>query len=80
MQQEYDSPDISEFIAACAKRFCPECGKAVEPNKNGRPKSFCSNRCRWAFNKRAERRKAKEESRNENSRTESAAGISAETG
>ena len=62
MQQEFDSPDLSEFIAACAKRFCPECGKPIEPNRIGRPRSFCSNRCRWAFNKREERRKAKETS------------------
>jgi hypothetical protein len=52
MEQEFDSPDLSEFIAACAKRFCPECGKPIEPNRTGRPRSFCSNRCRWAFNKR----------------------------
>lgn len=73
MDQEYESPDLSEFIAACAKAFCPECGKLIVQNKNGRPKSFCSNRCRWACNKRMERRKAKEEP-NENSRVESAAG------
>ena len=73
MDQEFETPDLSEFIAACAKAFCPECGKPIVQNSNGRPKSFCSNRCRWAFNKRMERRKAKE-ALNENSRVESAAG------
>ena len=72
--------DISEFTAACAKRFCPECGMAIERNKRGRPRSFCSDRCRWAFDKRRERQKVKEEKRNEDSRIESAAGIGAEAG
>ena len=67
MQQTYDSPDFSEFIAACAKRFCPECGEPLEQNNNGRPRRYCSNRCRWASNKRSERRKAKEEKLNESS-------------
>ena len=72
--------DISEFTAACAKRFCPECGMAIERNKRGRPRSFCSDRCRWAFDKRRERQKVKEEKRHENSRTESAAGQRSEAG
>jgi len=72
--------DISEFTAACAKRFCPECGMAIEQNKRGRPRSFCSDRCRWAFDKRRKRQKEKEESRNENSRTEGAAGHHTQTG
>lgn len=67
--------DISEFTAACAKRFCPECGSAIKLNERGRPKSFCSDRCRWTYNKRRERLQAKKETRNENSRIESAAGI-----
>ena len=72
--------DISEFTAACAKRFCPECGMAIERNKRGRPRSFCSDRCRWAFDKRRKRQKMKEKSRNENSRTEGASGRLTETG
>ena len=72
--------DISEFTAACAKRFCPECGMAIERNKRGRPRSFCSDRCRWAFDKRRKRQKVREKSRNENSRTEGAAGRRFETG
>ena len=65
--QDFETPDISEFIEACAKRFCPECGNPIIRNQTGRPKSFCSDRCRWAFDKRAKRRKVKE---NENSSTE----------
>ena len=72
--------DLSEFTAACAKRFCPECGMAIERNRRGRPRSFCSDRCRWAFDKRRERQKVKEEKRHENSRTESAAGQCSEAG
>lgn len=47
--------DMAEFISDCTKRFCPYCGIAVTPNTNGRPKKFCSDKCRWAFHKRAER-------------------------
>ena len=47
--------DLSLFLESCAKRFCPECGKPIEGNRRGRPRCFCSNRCRWAFNKRMER-------------------------
>jgi predicted nucleic acid-binding Zn ribbon protein len=80
MEREFDSQDLSEFIAACAKCFCPECGKPVMQNKTGRPRSFCSDRCRWAFNKRSQRRKAKEEILHENSRAESPAGDESEAG
>jgi len=47
--------DIEEFIKDCAKRFCPFCGVAITPNANGRPKKFCSDKCRWDFHKRKER-------------------------
>ncbi|MCH4067240.1 MAG: DUF2116 family Zn-ribbon domain-containing protein [Lachnospiraceae bacterium] len=79
MEQDFDSPDISEFIAACAKRFCPECGKPIEPNKTGRPRSFCSDRCRWAFDKRRKRLQAKE-AYHENSNLKGSAGEGSETG
>ena len=46
---EYEDPDMSEFIAGCAKQFCPWCGAPVIPNRMGRRKKFCSDRCRWAF-------------------------------
>ena len=46
---EYEDPDMNEFIAGCAKQFCPWCGAPVIPNRMGRRKKFCSDRCRWAF-------------------------------
>ena len=49
MQIEYDDPDLSEFLAACTKRFCPWCGEPVVANRIGRKKKFCSDKCRWAF-------------------------------
>ncbi|MGN8818980.1 hypothetical protein ACTNEN_11780 [Oribacterium sp. HCP28S3_H8] len=52
--------DLSLFLESCAKRFCPECGKPIEENRRGRPRCFCSNRCRWAFNKRMERERRRE--------------------
>jgi endogenous inhibitor of DNA gyrase (YacG/DUF329 family) len=60
MKDSGEMPDLSSFIQSCAKRFCPECGKPIEINKIGRPRYFCSNRCRWAHNKREERRREKE--------------------
>ena len=80
MKETFDPPDISDFIAACAKKACPECGKTIKPNRIGRPRSFCSARCRWAFDKRAERRREKEEPKHENGNTENSAGIRPETG
>ena len=47
--------DLSLLLESCAKRFYPECGKPIEGNRRGSPGCFCSNRCRWAFNKRMER-------------------------
>ena len=47
--------DLSLLLESCAKRFCLECGKPIEGNRRGSPGCFCSNRCRWAFNKRMER-------------------------
>ena len=72
--------DITEFTDACAKRFCPECGAPVGRNSRGRPRSFCSDRCRWTFDKRRQRRRAREGEKVEDSRTEGTAGISAEAG
>jgi len=61
MQQAYDDPDMDEFIAACAKQFCPWCGKAMTPvKKRGRPRAFCSDRCRWAFSKHKSRQREKD--------------------
>lgn len=42
---------MDEFLSRVAERFCPECGMAVSQNATGRPKKFCSVRCRnlwWA--------------------------------
>ena len=58
MQIEYDDPDISEFLAACTKQFCPWCGQPVMANHMGRKKKFCSDKCRWAFWKFETRHKA----------------------
>jgi predicted nucleic acid-binding Zn ribbon protein len=48
-EMEFEDQDISEFIAGCAKQFCPWCGSPVIPNRMGRKKKFCSDKCRWAF-------------------------------
>ena len=42
MQIEYDDPDISEFLAACTKQFCPWCGAPVVAKRMGWKKKFCS--------------------------------------
>lgn len=59
MQIQYEDPDVSEFIAACTKRFCPWCGEPVMENRMGRNKKFCSDKCRWAFWKFEKRHKDK---------------------
>ena len=48
MDESFETPDISEFLASCAKQFCPWCGKPMGRNPMGRPRVFCSDRCRWA--------------------------------
>lgn len=50
--EQFDSVPLTEFVALCAKRFYPGCGEAIIPNTNGRPKKFCSDKCRWAYWKR----------------------------
>ena len=42
-----EEQDISSFLAACAKQFCPWCGTPVGRNVNGRPRKFCSDKCRY---------------------------------
>lgn len=71
--------DISELESACAKRFCPWCGSPVTNNGNGRPRTFCSDRCRWAFDKHRTRMKAKE-IEIENSRIKNDTGEGSEAG
>lgn len=38
-----------EYIDSVAMGFCPNCGKAVERNPVGRPRKFCSAKCRDAW-------------------------------
>lgn len=54
-QQAADRTDfdcaMAEFLPNVAERFCLECGAAVPCNATGRPKKFCSAKCRnlwWA--------------------------------
>ena len=44
-----EDQDISSFLAACAKQFCPWCGTPVGRNVSGRPRKFCSDKCRYAM-------------------------------
>ena len=50
--------------------FCPWCGTAVGRNANGRPRKFCSDKCRydfWNYEKRHKAEKMELEARlNEN--------------
>ena len=84
MEIRYEDPNMDEFIAGCAKQFCPWCGAPVVPNHMGRKKKFCSDKCRWAFWKFEKRHKdlkiEMEVRLNENSRAEGAAGRQSETG
>ncbi len=81
---EFEDPDMSEFIAGCAKQFCPWCGSPVVMNRVGRRKKFCSDKCRWAFWKFETRHKdvklEMEARLNENRTAEGAAGHRTETG
>ena len=78
--EQLDPGPLEEFLQMCAKRFCPVCGEAIIPNMNGRPKKFCSDRCRGIYWKRRYRLREKEERIHENARDENAAGECAETG
>ena len=46
---DFPQADLSEFLENTAKRFCPQCGKAIRQPRYGRTKKFCSDRCRWAW-------------------------------
>ena len=50
--ESFDEFDISAFLSNVAKKFCPECGVAITPNRNGRPRVFCSDECRMKWNRR----------------------------
>lgn len=45
-EDKYETPDLGDFLTNVAKRFCPECGEAFGRNRMGRPKQFCSEKCR----------------------------------
>ena len=47
--------DMEAYISDCTKRFCPFCGTAITENTHGRPRKFCSDKCRWDFHKRKTR-------------------------
>jgi endogenous inhibitor of DNA gyrase (YacG/DUF329 family) len=65
----------SDFTRNVAKRFCLWCGTPIVYSGFGRPRKFCSNRCRWSFDKY---RQNHEEMFDEDSRIEGASGIGSE--
>ena len=79
-----EDQDISSFLAACAKQFCPWCGTPVGRNANGRPRKFCSDKCRydfWNYEKRHKAEKIEMEVRlSDSSRAKGAAGRRSESG
>lgn len=52
---EQFSSDYVEFAANVYKRFCPWCGSPVGYKGRGRPRVYCSDRCRWSANKKRDR-------------------------
>lgn len=48
-QDAYEDPDMDDYVSHIARRCCPNCGTAIVPNKRGRPKFFCSEKCRRAY-------------------------------
>lgn len=46
---DFEEQDMDDFVVGIAKRFCPECGTAIVPNRTGKPKKFCSDVCRWKW-------------------------------
>jgi endogenous inhibitor of DNA gyrase (YacG/DUF329 family) len=79
MDDDFETPDISDFLASCAKQFCPWCGKPMSRNPMGRPRVFCSDRCRWAYNSWRHRKRMKEKE-NGNTNPEEHTGEGTETG
>ena len=80
MEPDFEEQDVEEFISGCVKSLCPQCGRPVIQKPAGRPKKFCSDRCRGIYWKRRYRLREKEERIHENARDENAAGECAETG
>lgn len=67
----------SDFTRNVAKRFCLWCGVPIVYSGFGRPRKFCSDRCRWSFDKYRQNHK---EMFDEDSRIEGASGIGSEAG
>ena len=42
-------PYEKELAEEVYRRFCPQCGEAIVPKHRGRPKVFCSDRCRYLW-------------------------------
>ena len=49
MQIEYEDPDLEDFLAGVTKRFCPNCGRAISTTPVGRPRVYCTAKCRRQF-------------------------------
>ena len=79
MDENFETPDLSEFLSSCAKQFCPWCGKPMGRNPMGRPRVFCSDRCRWAYNSWRHRKRMKEKE-NGNTNPKEHTGDGTETG
>ena len=48
----FEEADMQDFYDNVAKRFCPECGEAFKRNPKGRPKKFCSEKCRRTWHRK----------------------------
>jgi endogenous inhibitor of DNA gyrase (YacG/DUF329 family) len=79
MDENFETTDLSEFIDSCAKQFCPWCGMPMGRNPMGRPRVFCSDRCRWAYNSWRHRKRMKEKE-NGNTNLKEHTGEGSETG
>ena len=51
-RMEKDSPGQFRTMMGVLNGMCPSCGKPVKHNAIGRPKRFCSEHCRSAWNHR----------------------------
>lgn len=47
--ESFESPDMDEYLSDVTVRICPNCGKAIIPNRRGRPRVFCSMKCYRKF-------------------------------
>ena len=49
-RMEKDAPGEFRTLMGILNGFCPQCGGPVKRNAIGRPKKFCSDKCRSAWN------------------------------